>query len=90
MSYIRFWLRCCIVFIPGCFIVLYAGAHQSLAVSAIWSLAIPVCGLLMMSPLILSFGKVDRGLWSRQAEYERRQRRLDYLEKLRQEEQGEE
>lgn len=86
MVYIKFAIRCSLLFIPGCLALLYFGAHQPFVRSLIWSLAVPLGGFVILSPVILSFSQLDRSLWSTQAERARRKKRLEYLAQLRREE----
>lgn len=79
MSYLRFWWRSAVVFAPIFFIVLYFGAHLSLVTALLSILVITFGGLLLMAPILLSLGRVDRTLWSEEAHEERQKR---YQEKL--------
>ncbi len=46
MSYLRFWLRMLIIFVPITFFMLYFGVHLSLWLSILWTLVVAVVGLI--------------------------------------------
>nr|NNM90737.1 hypothetical protein [Bacilli bacterium] len=46
MSYLRFWFRMLIIFVPITFFMLYFGVHLSLWLSILWTLVVAVVGLI--------------------------------------------
>lgn len=78
-SYLRFWWRTCVVFCPLMFLVLY-GSGVLWWKALLSALAVGVVGLLLVLPFILSWGSVDRSLWSPE---EHIKRQIRYQKKLR-------
>ncbi|WP_152559172.1 hypothetical protein [Tumebacillus flagellatus] len=84
--YFRFWWRTCVVFCPLTFLILY-GSGVIWWKALLSGLGVGVGGLVLVLPFILSWGNVDRSLWSQE---EHMKRQIRYREKLRQWENQEE
>jgi hypothetical protein len=85
-SYFRFWWRTCVVFCPLTFFILF-GSGVLWWKALLSALGVGIGGLLLVLPFILSFGTVDRSLWSPE---EQIKRQIRYQQKLRQWENQEE
>lgn len=79
MSLYRFWLRCCLVFCPFIFLLLYMRG-VSLTYSLLSAAGVAVVGILLILPFIFVFNNVDRSMWSPEEEIKRK---LRYQQKLR-------
>lgn len=79
MSLYRFWIRCCVVFCPAIFLILYLRG-VSLTYSLLSALAVASVGILLILPFIFVFRNVDRTMWSPEEEIKRK---LRYQQKLR-------
>lgn len=84
MSLYRFWLRCCVVFCPAIFLILYMRG-VSLTYSLLSAGAVAVVGILLILPFVFIFTRVDRTMWSPEEEIKRR---LRYQQKMREWERG--
>ncbi len=92
MTYIRFWLRLLLLFVPGTFLILYFGAHMTWFRSLLSAGVVAFIGLITVLPLWLLTQRVDPSMWS-DDEYTqrivRKRQRLEEERRKRQEEQDE-
>lgn len=92
MTYIRFWLRLLILFVPGTFLVLYFGAHMTWSRSLLSAGVVALIGLVAVLPMWLLTQRIDPSMWSDDEYTERimrKRKRLEEDRRKREEEQNE-
>ncbi len=92
MTYIRFWLRMLILFVPGTFLVLYFGAHMTWSRSLLSAGVVALIGLVAVLPMWFLTQRIDPSMWSDDEYTERimrKRKRLEEDRRKREEEQNE-
>lgn len=83
MTYIKFWLRMIVLFVPGTFLVLYFGAHMTWQRSLISAGIVALFGLVAVLPLWFMTQRMDPTMWSDDEYAQRITRRRKQLEEER-------